>query len=242
MKKWRNKVENLTEQFEQNPQQLISRNPLFRNNLIPVRPLAKNLLLLKREKFNINLMHQDIINIQKENTWINKGYNEWHSITLKSKDGTDQNFLKETFLGIGPENNYIYTDCIKHCPYLKQILDNFGTDVYLVRLLKLTANTKIKYHTDETVFKNRKNIIRCHIPIITHPSVSFKIGYPLNAPAPSFNIWNASTLYERHLEAGYIWYTNVNCLHSVDNQSPLDRIHLVIDIRPTPEMLQQIYN
>jgi len=240
MRNWRHKEKSLREQFEENPQQLISQNALFRGNIIPHHPLHKNLFILKKDKFNINLMHKDIANIQKESTWLNKGDKDWLSITLKSKDGTDQNFLEETKLGIGQENTYKYTTSINHSPYLKQILDNFGTDIYLVRLLKLNAGGKIKYHTDELVFKNKRNIIRCHIPIITNPSVSFKIGYPLASPAPGFRIWKAAELYARHLDQGYLWYTNVNCLHSVENNSAIDRVHLVVDLKPTPEMISNI--
>lgn len=241
MRNWRNKEKSLGEQFEENYQQLISKNALFRNNIIPHRPLEKNLFILKNEKFNINLMRQDIVNIQKKGTWLNKGNKDWLSITLKSKDGSDQNFLEETKLGLGNENKYKYTTHIDHAPYIKQILEGLGTDIYLVRLLKLNAGGKIKYHTDEIVFKKKRDIIRCHIPIITHPAVSFKIGYPLASPAPGYRIWKATELYARYLDPGLLWYTNVNCLHSVENNSNIDRVHLVIDIRPTPEMLQQIY-
>ena len=234
---WRHKEKSLEEQFEENHQQLISQNPLFRNNIIPYYPLAKNLFILKNEKFNINLMQQNISNIQKETTWHNKGDKDWLSITLKSKDGAEQNFLEETKLGIGKENEYKYSVRINHAPYIKQILEGLGTDIYLVRLLKLNAGGKIKYHTDEIVFNKKNDIIRCHIPIITHPAVSFKIGYPLASPAPGYRIWNAEELYTRYLEPGYLWYTNVNCLHSVENNSNIDRIHLVVDLRPTPEMI-----
>ena len=171
--------------------------------------------------------------------WKNKDEKDWFSITLRSKDGEEQSFLEETDFGSGLGNTYKYTSLIKHTPYIKSILENLDTDVYLVRLLRLNANSIIKYHTDEIVFKN-KNIIRCHIPIITHSQVSFKIGYPLNKPAPGYHIWNATELYSQNLSAGYLWYTNVNCLHSVENNSNIDRIHLVLDIRPSREILDKI--
>jgi hypothetical protein len=240
MMNWRHK-KTLKEQFEENPKELVTKNPLFRSNIIPHHPLEKNLFILKRERFNINLMQRDIINIQKNANWHDKGDKDWLSITLKSKNGTDQNFLEEMKLGVDVENVYKYTPYLEHAPYIKQILEGLGTDIYLVRLLKLNAGGKIKYHTDEIVFKKKREIIRCHIPIITHPAVSFKIGYPLASPAPGFRVWKGTELYVRYLEPGHLWYTNVNCLHSVENNSNIDRVHLVVDLRPTPEMLRIIY-
>ena len=240
MRNWRHKEKTLEAQFEENPRELIIKTPLFRDNIIPHHPLEKNLFILKENEFNINLMQQDVSNIHKNANWHNKGDKDWFSITLKSKDGLEQNFLEETKLGIGKENEYRYSALMNHAPYIKQILESLGTEIYLVRLLKLNARGKIKYHTDEIVFKKRREIIRCHIPIITNPSVSFKIGYPLASPAPGFRVWNAAELYARYLKPGYLWYTNVNCLHSVENNSNIDRVHLVVDMRPTPEMISNI--
>ena len=77
-----------------------------------------------------------------------------------------------------------------------------------MRILKLKKNGRIKFHTDEHVFKDRK-IIRIHLPIITNPDVKFQIGYPVQKPAPGYNIWNAQNL---QLKKGYLWFTNVNTL------------------------------
>ena len=107
----------------------------------------------------------------------------WQSITLKSSDGRDQSFLKQTKLGRGEKNTYHYTDAMKNCNYFKEILKEIPTDIYLVRILKLKAGGRIKFHTDETVFKQTRDIIRCHLPIITHQAVEFQIGFPIQKPA-----------------------------------------------------------
>jgi hypothetical protein len=224
---------------------IINKDNIFYKNtpsLIPIFPLYKNLFRIFPNRININIFKHEILNYN--NTWNNKDNysNAWKSITLKSKDGLDQDFLEPTYLGINNKNIFKFTNKIDFFPNIKFFLQTFKTDIYLVRLLKLNAGGIIKFHTDEIVFNNTNNIIRCHLPIITHPNVLFKIGEPLQKPAPGYSIWNAKVIYEQFLEPGYLWYTNVNCLHSVENKSNIDRIHLVFDIRPTKELLQQIYN
>ena len=127
------------------------------------------------------------------------------------------------------------------CSYLREIVESIPTDIYLVRILKLKAGGRIKFHTDEVVFKRRKDIIRCHLPIVTNDNVMFQIGFPRGSPAPGFEVWDADILHERHLDSGFLWFTNVNTLHGVANNGKTDRYHLVIDLRPTPEMLRKIY-
>ena len=92
------------------------------------------------------------------------------------------------------------------------------------------------------VFHQINSIIRCHLPLITSSGNFLNIGYPLQEPAPNFSIWNAKILKSFYLEEGFLYYTNVNCLHSVENNSDIDRIHLVIDMKPTPQILKKIYN
>ena len=99
----------------------------------------------------------------------------------------------------------------------------------------------MKYHNDEQVFRRYKDIIRCHIPLKTNSKSFFKIGYPIQAPADGYNIWKANDLIIKHLEEGYIFYTNVNTLHSVVNKGTSERVHLVIDLRPTASMVHKIY-
>jgi hypothetical protein len=182
-----------------------------------INPTLYELKEIKKEIFNLN------------ETWINKDLitNNWESLTLKSQNGEEQSFLKKTDF-----TNYIYTDIIEKLPSIKELLENIPTEIYLVRLLKLKKGGKIKFHTDEEVFKENNKIIRVHLPIITHKDVKFQIGYPLQKPAEGFSVWNAEVLYETHLEEGYFWYTNVNTLHAVTNNSPIDRIHLVCDMKP----------
>lgn len=42
------------------------------------------------------------------------------------------------------------------------------------------------------------------------------------------------------MEAGKLWYSRVDKNHWVKNDSDIDRIHLVIDIKPTEEMKEML--
>jgi len=80
-----------------------------------------------------------------------------------------------------------------------------------VRLLKLSAGSVIKEHTDaELCFES--GLARFHIPIITNDAVEFYLqGEGM------------------HLKEGECWYCNFNLPHSLANKGGKDRIHLVID-------------
>jgi hypothetical protein len=119
------------------------------------------------------------------------------------------------------------TPILEKCPYITQILNeltpNGIEDVYLVRLMKLDHGGFITAHNDGPVFRNITQMIRTHLPIVTHPEVKMKIEEN-----------------EYFLEAGKLWLTRVDKMHSVKNNSDIDRIHLVIDFKPTSAMLESI--
>ena len=219
----------LIERF--NKHLLLDKTPLWKGYLIPFYPIDNNYFKINNVKYNLDLLKKDVENVKK-NTWVNKDgkTDEWTSLTLKSCDGKDQSFLMNTEYTKNKKNIYQYTPDIQHCNYIKQILDELPTDVYLVRILKLKKGGKIKFHTDEEVFKSG-NLIRLHLPIITNPNVKFQIGYPIQKPAEGYNIWNALILHEKYLDPGYLWFTNVNTIHGVENRGNQDRYHLVIDIK-----------
>ena len=236
-------------------QELLKYNKLWSKVVVPHVPFDNNYIKIRNIKYNVDFLKKDLGKAIQNTEWQNKSKDKrWKSITLKSNDGRDQSFLKLTKLGRGEENNYKYTKAIDGCEYFKQILDELPTDVYLVRILLLEEGGVIDFHTDEIVFENNKDIMRCHIPIITDPKIKFRIGFPLASRINS-NIkvddlkykkalqqqWNARVLHEKHLEEGYIYYTNVNTLHSVVNNSNISRYHLCIDMRP-PEWMEHILN
>ncbi len=96
-------------------------------------------------------------------------------------------------------------------PYLKTVLQAFLCPLQAVRLLKLNAGAIIKEHRDAEL-NFEKGEIRFHIPIVTHPDVSFYLDNE-----------------RMYLKEGECWYMNFNLPHHIANNSPIDRVHLVID-------------
>ena len=222
---------------------IVSNNKLWKDDLVPIYPLEKNMFIINKREYNNKSLINDLNIAISNSNWVNKGNKsgDWQSITLKSYSGNDQSFLINTNLGKGKNNNYKYTQSINGCNYFKSILESIPTDVYLVRILKLKSNSVLDFHTDEFVFKNKEKIIRCHLPIITNENVKFQIGYPLKIPEKNGSIWESEIFYERYLYPNYLWYTNVNTIHGAVNNSNIDRYHLVIDMCPTSDMIKYIY-
>ena len=77
--------------------------------------------------------------------------------------------------------------------------------------MRLNAGARIKPHKDFKLGYEYNNF-RIHVPIVTNEMIDFILdGHRLE------------------MKAGECWYTNVNFVHSVENRSNEDRIHLVMD-------------
>ena len=227
-------------------------NKLWRGDLIPHLPITKNIFCLNDKTYDIEKLKQDLecVVTNTETGWEDKGKedkaNIWKSITLKGYQGKIQPFLELHNLVENGNNPYKYTDNMKYCNYIREILNEIeknGSEIYLVRLLSLAPDKWVGFHTDTDIFKDKMNIIRCHIPIVTHTKCQMFLGYPTSyfPKQQQMNMYKANPFFNCHLDAGRLWYTNVNCLHAVENKSDIVRVHLVVDIKPTKEMLQKIY-
>ena len=71
-------------------------------------------------------------------------------------------------------------------------------------------------------------LVRFHIPIITHPDVKMTCWGLDGEPV------------EHHMAPGSIYYLDTRKPHSVANLSPVDRVHLVVDAVVTPEVRDRI--
>jgi hypothetical protein len=97
------------------------------------------------------------------------------------------------------------------CPYFRQVLDTFQAPLRAVRLMRLTAGSVIKEHSDlELSFE--EGTVRIHVPVMTNAGVAFYL--------------NRSRVV---LDAGSCWYLRLSDPHSVANRGSSDRVHLVID-------------
>lgn len=193
--------------------------------------------IILHENYDTNLLINDYKTAVKESEFIKRTYPKgasvslykntigWSSIPLHSwngLEGNEGNILRRI-------DNKVFkpTSILKKCKYFQKILNDLNTDIYLVRMMKLDAGGYIAPHNDGVQFNNRYKMIRCCIPIITNELVFFGINDK-----------------EYNLKKGHLYYTRVDKTHWVKNNSDQDRIHLVIDIKPTKEMIKKlkIYN
>ncbi len=170
--------------------------------------------------FDVSALQQDLLRLQNP-VWLDH-YNDrahqqrWACLPLRSLDGKAQDIAAQN------EGNFLDTPLLAQCPYFQQVLGHFACQTTAVRLMALAAGGRILPHTDPGGgFED--GVARLHIPIITDPRVLFHI--------------DGETV---HFAAGQTWYMNANCVHAVDNDSELERIHLVIDCIPNG-WLRQVF-
>jgi Aspartyl/Asparaginyl beta-hydroxylase len=133
---------------------------------------------------------------------------EWTGIALHSMGGKDSVFPSSPGM-----DTYQETANLQRTPYFRQILRELECPKEVVRILFLPPGGHIKDHFDfQTSFQF--GLIRLHIPILTHPDLAFVIdGHRVK--------WNP----------GELWYGDFSRVHSVKNDSPIVRVHIVMDVQ-----------
>jgi len=82
--------------------------------------------------------------------------------------------------------------------------------------------------TDRAAGTRNGQIIRFHIPLITHPDITM-------------SAWNAAGRHAQvHLPAWSMWYLDARKPHAVDNRAGIDRIHLVFDVQASEAARQLV--
>jgi hypothetical protein len=152
----------------------------------------------------------------------------WSAIPLVSIDGRTDPKSLQLYKG-----EFKKTPILKACSYLDEIVDSFACPVRRVRIMKLEAGTNILLHCDpEDSWALGQ--VRLHIPIVTHDEVYFYVA-------------NQRVI----MKAGELWYCDFSYPHSVHNKSPIDRMHLVLDLIlnpwlkalfPSESMAEQLHN
>jgi hypothetical protein len=140
------------------------------------------------------------------------GYNGggWNAIRLIAEDGS----LEPPLHRYGVAVKYEKTPILRACPYFDQIIESFACPKGRVSLLRLEPGGVIQRHRDpEEAWVWRKSV-RLHIPIITHDAVHFYVAGRRLVMRP-----------------GELWYCDFSRYHSVENRSPVARVHLVMDLQ-----------
>jgi hypothetical protein len=135
---------------------------------------------------------------------------QWSGVALRSLGGRQSHIYPE----VGPDKAFAGTPLLARAPYLQEVLASFECPLHSVRLLKLAAGSSILEHSD-LLLSYEEGVARIHVPVQTDERVAFFL--------------NGERVPMRE---GETWYLNFSLPHRVENRSPLDRIHLVLDCKP----------
>ena len=125
-------------------------------------------------------------------------------------------------VNIKDNNSYLPNCILKECKYIQEILNELNTEIYLVRIMKLKTGGYISPHVDKLI--DKKNVIRCQIPIVTNNEVIFILDDK-----------------RYNMKAGNLYFINVGeKVHWLKNNSKNDRYTLIIDMKPTKEITEKI--
>jgi len=107
------------------------------------------------------------------------------------------------------------TPALLRCPYIQQIMSDFGEVFSRSRLMRLAPGSRVPPHAD--VNYHWHNRVRIHIPVTTTPDVLFYCA-------------------DRHVHmaAGECWIFDSWSEHRVENNSGRMRVHLVLDTAGSP--------
>lgn len=173
---------------------------------------------LDRKQLNLSFdLHKLVQSLEcfQENDWIDhyvpQNYEgTWQVIPLRSqKDATHpiQQINANADQGI-----FCDTHFLQRSPYLQKVLKTFHAPLLSVRLMKLSAGSKIKKHRDHDL-SLEQGFVRLHIPIITNPQMAFYLNDQ-----------------QLKMQVAECWYLRLSDPHELHNAGDCDRIHLVLDM------------
>lgn len=106
-------------------------------------------------------------------------------------------------------------------PIISRLEEWYNRRAEVIVLVKLLPFEGITPHNDGGWFTKTH---RLHIPIITDPRILFRLNGK-----------------EYHMECGYAYEMNNIALHGVSNPTNIGRVHLMVDIIPSPEITHVNY-
>lgn len=165
--------------------------------------------------FDMHQLQRALADIEANQVWVSHfnttAYEKnWACIALRSVGGVLDHIMPLD--GAAFENTAVLTAS----PYLQQVINSFDCEKTSVRLMALEPGGVIKEHRDHGGALE-DGMTRLHIPIQTTPQVLFRVDGQ-----------------DVHFTAGDTWYLNASCLHGVVNESPLPRVHLMLDCVTNP--------
>jgi hypothetical protein len=132
---------------------------------------------------------------------------DWSGIALRAVGGRAGQLYPDPTA----TDDFADTPMLARCPYFQEVLTAFHCPLTSARLLRLSARSSIREHKDYKLgFEDGE--LRVHVPVVTNVNVAFFLAGE-----------------QVIMQEGEAWYLNLNLSHRVENQSDIDRIHLVID-------------
>ena len=164
----------------------------------------------------------DNTKFSKVKTKYSKG-DDWTAISLRGYGPTPLDILKPNVLKskVNESAELQDTDLLSDQRFtiVKEVLKKLPSTFERVRLMKIKANSSIGKHSDK-IDKDfgleDGKIVRIHVPIRTNDQVEFCL-------------WEGSEKTTNYLKEGHYYYVDVRAPHAVQNNSDVDRIHLVVD-------------
>ncbi|MEZ6143651.1 MAG: aspartyl/asparaginyl beta-hydroxylase domain-containing protein [Zavarzinella sp.] len=164
--------------------------------------------------FDTHLLSEDLDQLGQQWTqhYNRENYSgSWQAIPLRSPCGeTDASRMIQAD---PTQKIFVDTTCLQNTLYFQQVLSSFESTIFAARLMRLTAGSVIKEHTDDGL-RFEDGVVRIHIPIRTNSEVDFFL--------------NGSRV---EMMPGNCWYLRLSDPHQVRNRGKTDRIHLVIDMK-----------
>jgi len=136
---------------------------------------------------------------------------QWLTLNLIYSGGRIE-YTHEGDLGYGNEPPAA-TPVLHQCPYFREVIDAIPGEKNMVRLSVLPPGGKILTHYDP-VESADFGFVRVHIPVQTDESVRFYLAR-----------------WRYRWRAGETWYGDFTFPHAVYNDTPVRRVHMIIDLK-----------
>ena len=134
---------------------------------------------------------------------------EWSAVPLRAPKG-ETHPIRQICSDPGV-STYVETPLLRDCPQFIQVLSLFKCELLSTRLLKLGAGSQIFRHRDHEL-SLEEGVARIHIPLVSDLDVRVRLNDREFSCLP-----------------GEVWYMNFSLPHEFENNSPVDRVHLVVD-------------
>ncbi len=181
----------------------------------------EDISIIKKELNNYSDFVQHYSHYNKRKSWLAfalKGYDKHNPGFIIKPDEMSKKWKSENEHYLN--NKAEYTSIAGLFPFTVKFAEKFGK-LDRLRFMKLLSGGELSRHADITnkdAGVSSGKIVRLHLPIISHEKVKYYA-------------WGLRGLkIERSFTGNYVFYLDQRKPHRVVNDSPIDRINLVMDV------------